>query len=69
MPLVAIPMKMQLQGEIHGGMTPEEYLVPVIVVSRKKTLPPKEATKKPKGITINDDMLGVCHDDSEKNMH
>lgn len=46
-------------GEIHGGMTPEEYLVPVIVVSRKKTLPPKETSKKPKGITINDDMMGL----------
>ncbi|MFZ5645983.1 MAG: BREX-4 system phosphatase PglZ [Bacillota bacterium] len=46
-------------GEVHGGMTPEEYLVPVIVVSRKKPLPPKEIPKKPKGITINNDMLGL----------
>jgi hypothetical protein len=46
-------------GEVHGGMTPEECLVPVIVVSRKEPLPPKETPKKPKGITINNDMLGL----------
>jgi hypothetical protein len=46
-------------GEIHGGMTPEEYLVPVIIVTRKIPLSPKEITKKPKGITINDDILGL----------
>ena len=46
-------------GEVHGGMTPEEYLVPVFVVSRKKQLPAKEATQKPKGITINNDSLGL----------
>ncbi len=46
-------------GEVHGGMTPEEYLVPVIVVSRKKTLPPKLVEKRPKGITINDGQMGL----------
>ncbi|OQB25824.1 MAG: hypothetical protein BWY11_00202 [Firmicutes bacterium ADurb.Bin182] len=46
-------------GEVHGGMTPEEYLVPVLVVTRKTPLPPKETIKKPKGITINDDILGL----------
>jgi len=46
-------------GEVHGGMTPEEYLVPVIVISRKIPLPPKEAPKRPKGIMINDDILGL----------
>ncbi len=46
-------------GEVHGGMTPEEYLVPVLVVSRKIPLPPKETPKKAKGIKINDDMLGL----------
>jgi hypothetical protein len=46
-------------GEIHGGMTPEEYLVPVFVVSRKKPLPIKETPPKPKGITINNDALGL----------
>jgi hypothetical protein len=46
-------------GEVHGGMTPEEYLVPVIVVSRKKPLPVKEVPQKPKGITINNDSLGL----------
>jgi hypothetical protein len=28
-------------GEIHGGKTPEEYLVPVIVIKRKILLKPK----------------------------
>jgi hypothetical protein len=28
-------------GEIHGGKTPEEYLVPVIVLKRKIPLKPK----------------------------
>ncbi len=46
-------------GEVHGGMTPEEYLVPVIIVSRIKPLPVEEAPQKPKGITINNDMLGL----------
>lgn len=48
-----------IAGEVHGGMTPEECLVPVIVVSRKKPLPPKETPEKKKGITINTDMLGL----------
>jgi hypothetical protein len=46
-------------GEVHGGMTPEEYLVPVFVVSRKKPLSAKEAPQKAKGITINNDSLGL----------
>jgi len=46
-------------GEVHGGMTPEEYLVPVLVVSQKTLLPPKELPKNPKGITNNNDMLGL----------
>ena len=46
-------------GEVHGGMTPEEYLVPVFVVTRRKPLPTKEAPQKPKGITINNDLLGL----------
>ena len=46
-------------GEVHGGMTPEEYLVPVFIVSRKTPLPPKEMPKMAKGITINNDMLGL----------
>lgn len=46
-------------GEVHGGMTPEEYLVPVIVVSRKTPISPKENPKRPKGITINNDILGL----------
>ena len=46
-------------GEVHGGMTPEEYLVPVLIVSRKIPLPPVEQPKKPKGITINDDSFGL----------
>jgi len=46
-------------GEVHGGMTPEEYLVPVIVVSRKTPLPVKEVPQKLKGITINNDSLGL----------
>ena len=48
-----------LAGEVHGGMTPEEYLVPVLVVSRKIPLPHNEMPKKPTGITINDDVLGL----------
>ena len=42
-------------GEIHGGMTPEEYLVPVIVVKRKQPLTDIKAqeTKSPKIATIN----------------
>ena len=46
-------------GEVHGGMTPEEYLVPVLIVSRKTLLPTKEASKKRQGITINGDSLGL----------
>lgn len=46
-------------GEVHGGMTPEEYLVPVFVVSRKNPLPVKEVPQKLKGITINNDSLGL----------
>ena len=46
-------------GEVHGGMTPEEYLVPVLVISRKIPLPLKEMPKKPKGITINNDRMGL----------
>ncbi|GHV42557.1 hypothetical protein FACS189490_11790 [Clostridia bacterium] len=44
-------------GEVHGGMTAEEYLVPVIVVARKKTLPKKTIPVNPKGIDKND--LGI----------
>ncbi len=44
-------------GEIHGGMTPEEYLVPVIVLSRKKPLPLPHQKEKSKGIEINDDWM------------
>lgn len=43
-------------GEVHGGMTPEEYLVPVIVVSRKKPHLVKEVLSRPKGITINNEL-------------
>jgi hypothetical protein len=46
-------------GEVHGGMTPEEYLVPVIIVTRKVPLPVKEIAEGPKGITINDNALGM----------
>lgn len=46
-------------GEVHGGMTAEEYLVPVIVISRKEKLPAKEKPQKPKGIIINNDSLGL----------
>ncbi|MDR2266246.1 MAG: BREX-4 system phosphatase PglZ [Christensenellaceae bacterium] len=40
-------------GEIHGGMTPEEYLVPVIVISRKVPLPAAvvSETSKRRGFT------------------
>ncbi|SHI41883.1 BREX-4 system phosphatase PglZ [Parasporobacterium paucivorans] len=41
-------------GEVHGGMTPEEYLVPVIVISRKVALPTKTVASKPKGISNNE---------------
>jgi hypothetical protein len=42
-------------GEVHGGMTPEEYLVPVIVVKRRQPLPDikEQEMKKPKIVTIN----------------
>lgn len=43
-------------GEVHGGMTPEEYLVPVITVSRRSSLP--IPTKfEPKAATVNE--LGI----------
>ncbi|GHV32096.1 hypothetical protein FACS18949_02060 [Clostridia bacterium] len=41
-------------GEIHGGATPEEYLVPVIIVSRKKPLVKSTTPPKPIGIDRND---------------
>ena len=41
-------------GEIHDGMTPEEYLVPVIVITRK--VPLFQKLKKPKGIIIHNEM-------------
>ena len=46
-------------GEVHGGMTPEECLVPVIVVKRKYPLVPNTLQKasKLKGISQND--LGI----------
>jgi len=43
-----------LDGEIHGGGTPEECLVPVIFVSRKTPLTSPQEPKKPTGIIIND---------------
>lgn len=46
-------------GEVHGGMTPEEYLVPVLFITRKNPLPKKETPKKPTGITRNDDTMGL----------
>ena len=45
-----------IAGEIHGGMTPEEYLVPVVVISRKVSTSLKEMPKKQNGISNNDDM-------------
>lgn len=47
-------------GEVHGGMTPEECLVPVIVVKRKYPLIPDtfQKTNKPKGLSQNDLGLG-----------
>lgn len=44
-------------GEIHGGMTPEEYLVPVIIVSRKSPLSTPTKPTKPKAAAINE--LGI----------
>jgi hypothetical protein len=43
-------------GEVHGGMTPEECLVPVIVVKRKTLLMSNAPQKAgmPKGISQND---------------
>ena len=41
-------------GEVHGGMTPEEHLVPVIVIMRKKMLPKKVSLGKPKGIEMKE---------------
>jgi len=51
--------KNAVAGEIHGGMTPEEYLVPVIFVSRKTPISFEEKKEKSKGITINDDLMGL----------
>lgn len=43
-------------GEVHGGMTPEEYLVPVILVARKVPLEKKlwAESVKPKAANFND---------------
>ena len=43
-------------GEVHGGMTPEEYLVPVIVVTRKVSLrtPILDESQKSKAAKFND---------------
>lgn len=43
-------------GEVHGGMTPEEYLVPVITVTRKTPLnkPIQLESKKSKAAKLND---------------
>lgn len=43
-------------GEVHGGMTPEEYLVPVITVTHKTPInkPIQLESKKPKAIKLND---------------
>lgn len=43
-----------IAGEVHGGMTPEEHLVPVIVVSRKTPLPKQPTIIKSKGISNNE---------------
>jgi arylsulfatase A-like enzyme len=45
-----------IAGEVHGGMTPEEYLVPVIVISRKNPLAKqnKIENNKPKAANLND---------------
>ena len=43
-----------VSGEIHGGMTPEEHLVPVIIVSRREPLPKKTVLSKRKGIVSQD---------------
>jgi hypothetical protein len=50
--------KKAVVGEVHGGMTPEEYLVPVIMVSRTKLLPTQEVPLKSRGIT--DDSMGLA---------
>ena len=46
-------------GEVHGGMTPEEYLVPVIIVKREvqSEKPNMEEEKKSKVIKLNN--LGI----------
>jgi hypothetical protein len=44
-------------GEVHGGMTPEEYLVPVIIVSRKTPLSTLTKPIKPKAAAVNE--LGI----------
>lgn len=46
-------------GEVHGGMTPEECLVPVIIVKRKCPLAPnmQQIVDKHRGISQND--LGI----------
>jgi hypothetical protein len=41
-------------GEVHGGMTPEEYLVPVILVTRKVSSDPIKVNKKLKAAEFND---------------
>ena len=35
-----------IAGEIHGGMTPEEYLVPVVVLKRRVSIAPLDYTVK-----------------------
>ena len=48
-----------ISGEIHGGMTPEECLVPIVIVKRKRPLLSQTPQKmnKPQGISQND--LGI----------
>jgi hypothetical protein len=43
-------------GEVHGGATPEEYLVPVLIIKRKNPLPttPSVASKNKQAVTQND---------------
>ena len=42
-----------IAGEVHGGMTPEEYLVPVVVVKRKILIEPPSTTAKRNAATEN----------------
>jgi hypothetical protein len=44
-------------GELHGGMTPEEYLVPVVVVKRKTPLPVAAQNNRRQAAAEND--LGI----------